>query len=201
MMDFEELQKSWQSQPLTSPGEITAVQESVAGKWRKQQRGVLWSNIFTTIGFIAVFVVFGKIHIAFHAGRTILFDGSLVAMSLVMFVYLWVIWKGVALKKADFSAPVNNYLDHYLKTLHWRKKLITTYSWIYGVLLWTALMLYMLDVTHGGSVLFQAAAMGGTTAYIFGVLTITRYTSGRKKLRKIDELMLELEQLKGKMSE
>lgn len=199
-MDFEELQKSWKSQPVSVPQDIAAINDILLGRWRKQQRGVLWSNIFTTIGFLGVITMFFKIHHSFHEGRSLMFSGSLLFMTLLMLVYLWVIWKGVALKKMDLSAPTDRYLAGYLKTLHWRRKLITTYSWIYAVLLWLSLMLYMIDVLHGATLLVQIGAFGGTTLYIFGVMTRSRMVSGKKQLQKIDELVADINVVREKIS-
>jgi hypothetical protein len=200
-MNFEELQKSWHSQPVTLSENNAAIEERMIGRWRKQQRTVLWSNIATTIGFVGVFFVFGKVFASFHAGHSAFFGGSMLAMVAVMLMYLVVAWKGFASRKIDHSIAIRKYLDSYSKALQWRRKLITTYNWVYAVLLWASLMCYILDVTHGGSMLLQIGAPAITTAYIFGVIFITRYTKGKKQLLNIDELMADINLLKEKMEE
>ncbi len=200
-MEFDELKESWKSQPIETSGESLSVNDNLVAKFRKQQRRVLWSNVFTTIGFIGVFCLFAQGYFLHHNERSAFYGGSIITMVIVMLVYLWVIWKGLALKRMDLTLASKDYLDKYLATLSWRKKLITTYSWIYVVSLWLALMFYMTDVLHSGTFLLHLAAMGGTTVYIFGMQIRNRLTSGKRQLVKLKDLIEEIELLKVKLAE
>jgi membrane-associated HD superfamily phosphohydrolase len=154
-MNFEELQNSWKAQPVNPGGAAPGVQDGLLKQVRRQQRTVLWSNIATTLGFTATFCVFGWLYASLHAERGSLFGGSLLFMSLIMLIYLWVIWKGFSFRRMDMNVPISYFLTAYTTKLKWRRKLITTYTWIYGVLLWLALMLYMIDVTAGAACYYE----------------------------------------------
>ena len=199
-MDFDELQKNWQAQPVNIPEADPARLEALAQKWHKQQRGVRRSNILSTIGFLAVIINFCWVYWSFHAGRSLLFGGSLLMMVAVMLVFMWVMWKGVSYNKEDMSLTSASYIDQYLQRLYWRRKTITTYKWIYAFLLWLALMLYFVDVLKGGSTLLIVGAVSGTTVYIAGVMLLTIRKS-KKKLVEIDELISELQELKRNIVE
>lgn len=200
-MEFDELKKSWKSQPIDAGSQTATKSGDLISRFGKQQRGVLRSNIIVTLAFCATFILFGKLYLKFHEGRTVFFGGSMLAMAIVMLIFLWVQWKGYSLKKMDLTQASSQYLDRYLRTLTWRKALITTYSWVYSFALWLSLMFYMADVLQGGSRLLYIEVMGGTTLYIFGVQLWTRYRSRRKQLTELNDLIEEMELLKIKVSE
>ena len=200
-MDFEQLQKSWQSQPIGNPEEIPAVRERVTTLWKKQQRGVMWSNTRTTIGFVLVFVNLAWVYFSFRAGHTFFFGGSILLMYILLFAYLLVIWKGFVFKKNDPTLASNEYLDNQLRALQWRRKTITTYGWIYASLLWLAFMFYCMDVTSGASLTWRIGAPASITAYIFGIQLVLKYTTQKKQLKKIDDLINDLTVLRSGMVE
>lgn len=200
-MDFEELQKNWLSQPVNLPENTPAINDVLINQWKKQQRRTLWSNIFTTLGFIGALLVFAWVYISFHQGHSAFFGGSLLFMSVLLFVYLWVLWKGIAYKKNDPTLPSKKYLQHALKKLYWRRKTITAYTWIYSVLLWAALMFYGFDVTSGGSILFKTVFISATTIYIFGMMALMKYTKQKKQLKELDQLISDMQQLKDKLED
>lgn len=195
-MNFDDLQKSWKDQPLNVPDDDGAAREQLMQKWNKQQRTVLWSNIATTGGFAAVLCVLGWIYASFHEGRSILFGGSIATMTLLLLVFLWVLWKGTVLKKMDLSLPGNEYLARYTAALRWRRRTITHYTWVYMILLWLALMLYMLDVLAEASLAVRIGGPLATTAYLIVVKLATRKKQ-RKNLREIDELLNDLSEGEG----
>jgi len=198
-MDFDELQKNWQAQPIKMPENWQSINAGLTDQWQKQQRSVLLSNIFTTLGFIAAIINFGWVYKSFHQGHSLFFGGSLLFMSVLLLVYLWVLWKGYALKKNDPTLNSKEYIYQSLKKLHWRRKTITHFGWFYSVLLWAALMLYMQDVTTGGSLAFRIGAPLITTVYIFGIMIVMRKTKQKKQLNKIDLLITDLQVLLEKM--
>jgi len=198
-MNFEELQKNWRSQPIDMPEDIPALNDKFARQWQKQQRELMWSNIGVTLGFMGAFIVFGWVYISYHNGRSIFFGGSILFMYALLSVYLWIIWKGMVYKKNDPTLPGKEYLEHLLKKLYWRRKTITTFNWVYSVLLWLALMFYGIDVTSGGSILFKTVYFTATTIYIFGMMILMKYTKQKKQLKKTDQLISDLQELKYKI--
>ncbi len=200
-MDFDELQKNWRSQPVAKQEDMQTDKEQLESHWKKQQRGVLRSNIGVTISFAFVFVVFAWVYTSFHEGRSIFFTGSIVFISVLMLVYLWILWKGIANKRNDPTVSSKDYIDHSIKKLYWRRKTITTYAWIYSILLWLALMFYLLDVTSTGSMQFKVGAIAVTTIYIFGARIIIMKTKEKRQLKTLDELIAEMQLLKKKMEE
>jgi len=198
-MDFEQLQQSWRSQPIDAAADIAGIKNKVENQWAKQQRSIMRSNTFTTIAFAAVLVNFGWVYSSFHKGHTIFFGGSLLFMTLLMLVYVWVLWKGYILKKNDPSVSSDVYLSAYLDKLYWRRKTITTFTWIYSVLLWLAFMFYCFDVTTGGSPAWRILPPVIISVYIFGMNWILSKTTKKKQLKKLDELIGDIRQLKDKM--
>ena len=193
-MNFEDLQKSWKSQPV-APLATEEILARVKKNWNKQYRNILLRNIFTTLAFIAVFIDFAWVYSSFHKGHSIFFGGSILFMVILMITFLWVLWKGMLYKKADFSTSNKDYLSVYIEKLHWRRKTIGTYSTIYMVLLWLALMFYSWDVTQGGSILFRVGAPLAITIYCFLTWFISRRTKCKKQLAKIDALIADLRHL------
>ena len=198
-MDFDELQKNWQAQPINMPENWQSINAGLTEQWHKQQRSVLRSNLFTTIGFAGAVINFVWVYITFHKGHTVFFGGSLLFMSVLLVVYLGVLWQGYALKKNDPTVSSMVYINQSIKKLVWRRKTITHFGWIYAILLWAALMLYMQEVTTGGSLAFRIGAPLVTTVYIFGIMIIMRKTKQKKQLKKIDSLITDLQVLREKM--
>ena len=200
-MDFDELKKSWQSQNVDIPEGPSAGNAKLMSEWQKQQRGVLWSNIGTTAGFVGVLIVFGWVYKSFHEGRSIFFTGSLVFISVLLLVYLWVIWKGIANKKNDPTLSSKEFIEHSIEKLKWRRKTITTYTTAYSILLWAALMLYLLDVTRGSRLVWQIVEAACTTLYIFGMRFFVVKNKQKKQLLQIDQLISDMKLLKSKLEE
>ncbi len=197
-MDFEELQKSWQQQvkvPELEPGKIDLLMD----KWTKQQRKLKRNNIFVSIAFLFVFIDLAWVYLSFRAKYGVLFGGSIAAMALFMLVYLWIMWKGVVYDKYDPALASNIYVDKYLQKLRWQRITITTYSWIYAVLLWLAFMFYCYELTRSASLALKIGAPAVITVYIFGMFILVRFTKKKKQLRIIDELIGEMVTLKDKM--
>ncbi len=195
-MDFEELQKSWKSQPLALPETSTRVTSELYSKWTKQQKSLRRQNIFSTIGMSLALVDFVWVYIKFHEGHTWYFGASLLMMSMVMFFYIWIMWRAVSLKNYYPDKALADYLDDSIKRLKWRRLTITRHFLIYCLLIWVALMFYFADVTQGGSLMFRVLVPLCTTAYIFGFLLLKRLTSHKKQLAKLDELIQGLQNIK-----
>jgi len=197
-MNFEQMQESWLSQKLPAP-DITSMQAKAQTQWNRQHRGALLRATGVTISFAAVISFLIWIYICLHAGRSLFFGGSLLFMSILMIVYAIVLWKGLAYKDLDFSDASNQYINHYIKKLLWRRKTITTFSWQYAVLLWLAFMCYCFDITRGGSMALRIGAPLCTTLYIVAVQLIVKHTRQRKQVIQVDQLIETLKQIQANM--
>ena len=195
-MDFEELQKSWKSQPLELPETSPQLTGELYDKWTKQQKSVRRQNVFSTIGMGLALVNFIWVYIQFHKGHSWYFGASLLVMSILMVVYIWIMWRAISLRKYYPDKSLSEYLDDSIRRLKWRRDTITRHFLIYCCLLWAALMLYFADVIQGGSLMFRILVPLCTTLYIFGFLLLRRFTSHKKQLAKLDELIEGLQNLK-----
>lgn len=199
MMDFDELQKSWKTQQVDIPEIKPEAVDELMGKWTQQQKKLKRRNILSSVAFFLVFINLGWVYTTLREGRSIFFGGSILMMALLMVIYIWVMWKGVTYDKYDPAAASNVYIDKYLQKLYWQRKTVTRYTWVYAWLIWLAFMFYCYDITTGGAMLWRILIPVIITIYIFGMLLITRYTAKKKQLKKIDELIEEMEEIKGKM--
>lgn len=198
-MDFEELQRSWQQQAIDIPDVKPEEVEHLMSKWDRQQRKLKRNNIIVTISFALVFADFGYVYYKFHSERPGFYGGSILMMALCMLVYLWVIWRGVAYDRYDASSASNVYIDKYLEKLYWQRKTITHFTWIYGATLWLAFMFYCYSLESKASMAFKIWAPLIITIYIAGMMLLVRLTKGKKKLKAIDELIKEMEDIKSKL--
>ena len=199
-MNFEDLQKNWQSQPVNIPADTVELKQQLQTKWQKHQRKVLLRNVFVTVSFAMVFVVIGWVYIAFNHQYSWPFAVSIGTIYILLLVFLWVSWRGYAFKKEYLDMASTVYIDYQLQKLKWQRKIITTYTLIYSVLLWLALMMYTIEVTKHGSATFRFTALGVTTAYVLGVTLWSRFSRQKKQLAKLDEMMVELENLQKGLS-
>lgn len=193
-MDFNELQKSWREQQLNVPEQSPAAKEQLLGRWRRQQRTVLLSNIGVTAGFAVALGTVAWVFLSWHRSHGWLFSGSLLCMSLLLLVYLWVIWRGAVFHRPDFSLPVSTYASRYVAALRWRRKTITTFVRLYMLLLWLSLMFYFISVLEGTSMVMRIAAPVATTAYMFIIIYAVRKKK-RRQLAEIDSLIADFSAL------
>jgi MFS family permease len=194
MNTFEDIQTNWLSQPvhdMVQPSEIQFVQS----KWQKQQRKVLFSNLAMSAGFLAALIVIGWVYFSFRNQYGWPFEISIAAMYCLMIVFSIVAWKSYAFKKENLETSSADFIQYQLSKLAWQRKILTTYIWIYIVLLWLALFFYLIEVTGRGSLLFKLTALGGTTAYIVGISLWSWFRKNKKQLRLTDEIINELKQI------
>lgn len=198
-MDFEELQRSWQQQPVEIPDVKADQVDALMGKWDKEQRKLKRNNIIVTILFSLVFVDFGAVYFKFREGKSILFGGSILMLALCMLVFLWVLWRGVAYDKYDPAAASNVYIEKYLQKLRWRRRTITHYIWVYATMLWIGFMFYSYSLNYDPGSKLKIWMPICVTIYIFGMVTLVRFTKKKKQLKVIDELIADIEAMKKKM--
>lgn len=195
-MNFEDIQKSWKAQQVAEPAGLQ-LQREVKDRWEKQQRRLKLTNIGVTLAFIGTGSVLAWVYISFHQGHSLFFGGSILAMCLLMFLYLGMMWRGLAYKKERMDVSSSEYLDYQIKKLLWQRKVISTYSQYYSFILWACLMLYGWDVTARGTIWFKLCFFGLTSAYIFGMLIYVNMTKRKRQLRNLDALISDLRELKS----
>ncbi len=193
-MNFEELQRSWKGQPLNVPDHNTEARQQLAYKWQRTQRQLLWTNIGVTGAFAATLCVLAWVYLQWHSVRGILFTGSLAATALLLLIFLSVLWKGIVLKRMDPTLSGTEYLKRYHTALRWRQRTLTTYTWVYMVLLWLAMILYMADVLQEMALWIRLAAPAAMTVYVLLVKWLTRKKQQRQ-LQQTNELIEEVEQM------
>lgn len=198
-MNFEDIQKNWQSQSVNIPADDADFKKELQTRWQKHQRKVLLRNIFLTVSFAVVFVVIGWVYIAFNKQYGWPFAVSIGTMYILLAVFLWVSWRGYAFKTEYLDIASNDYIGYQLQKLNWQRKIITTYTVVYSVLLWLMLMMYTVEVTKHGSATFRFTALGVTTAYVLGVTLWSRFTRQKKRLARLDEMIVELKGIKEGM--
>lgn len=196
-MDFNELQKSWMAQEITVPEQSPAAKEQLLARWRRQQRTVLISNIGVTVGFVVTLAVLAWVFVSWHTSHGWLFSGSLLCMAMLLVVYLWVVWRGAVFHRPDFSLPASEYATRYVAALRWRRKTITTFVWVYMLLLWLSLMLYFTSVLDGTSMVVRMLAPVITTAYMVIVIFAVRKKK-RRQLAEIDSLIADFSSLSAR---
>lgn len=194
MNSFEDIQKNWLSQPvndMVNPTEIQFVQN----KWQGHQRKVLFVNLAMSVGFLAALIIVGCVYVAFRHQYGWSFEVSIVAIYCLLIIFLIAAWRSYGFKRENLEASSADFLDYQVSKLKWQRKILTTYVWIYSVLLWLALSFYVVAVTNREGILFTMTALGITTAYLLGIALWSRFRKNKKQLRQIDEIIYDLKQL------
>jgi hypothetical protein len=194
-MNFEDLQLSWKTQPVKDPGDTNQLKLSMETSWNKHQRKVLRTNSWMSLCFVLTCIGIGFVYVAYlqHFGWA--FQLSIVFVYLLMFVYLAVSWKSYGFRKEKRTEPSTSYISYQLEKLKWQRKMITTYSQVYALLLWLDIMCYTWEVTAKGTVFFRFSALFVFTAYIAGVSIWQRRTKQKKALQALDMLISDFRQL------
>ncbi|RYY57518.1 MAG: hypothetical protein EOO09_01960 [Chitinophagaceae bacterium] len=199
MNNFEDIQNSWLSQPV---GEATPRVDlrAVQSKWQKRQDKLLKSNLRMTIGFAVSMGVIIWVYFAYESQYHFPFQLSIAIILLLQFIFLGVAWKSYAFRKESFEDSSVEFIDYQVSKLEWQRKTLTTYVWVYNVLLWMAICLYSLEITRNGSLLFRVSAIAGITVYIGGISLWIRHMKQKKQLKAIDEMLRELAAIRKSIS-
>ncbi|RYE27563.1 MAG: hypothetical protein EOP45_00760 [Sphingobacteriaceae bacterium] len=199
-MNFEDLQKSWLAQPVNAVTNIKQLESNLESKWQKYQRKVLITNLFISVSFVLTLFVIGWIYLKYHLQYGVPFTVSIGLVYVLLLVFLMVSWRSYAFKKDKMEVSGVEYLSYQLQKLHWRRKTITSYIWVYTILLWLALMMYTFEVTRVSAPVFRYGAIVLITAYAFGITIWSRFVKQKKQLMQLEELTAELEELRMKLS-
>jgi len=192
-MNFDELKSSWQTQPLNSGMEINELKTTLDNKWNKYQQSLYRTNICMTLGFLAATIVITWVFFAFQAEFGLAFKLSLASTCLLMIVFAAIAWKSYDFKKDHLEVASTDFIKYQLQKISWQRKVISQYIWIYMVLLWLAVMTYMVEILAPASATLKYSAIGITTLF----LVIVAFRDARKqksRLARLDDMAAELEQ-------
>lgn len=192
-MNFDELKSSWQTQPLNSGMEINELKTTLDNKWNKYQQSLYRTNICMTLGFIAATIVITWVFFAFQAEFGLAFKLSLASTCLLMIVFAAIAWRSYDFKKDHLEVASTDFIKYQLQKISWQRKVISQYIWIYMVLLWLAVMTYMVEILAPATATLRYSAIGITTLF----LVIVAFRDARKqksRLARLDDMAAELEQ-------
>ncbi|QNK63633.1 hypothetical protein H7F33_03770 [Pedobacter sp. PAMC26386] len=196
-MNFEDLQKSWQNQPINVNTDL--LKSTLQTKWQQYQRKLFFRIILSSIGLFIAMVGIGWVYLSFHQEFGWPFTLSIAVMYTLMLVYVCAYWKSYAFKKENLGTSSGTYISYQLKKLNWQRKIITLYNWVYLALLWLALVLYLWEVTRSGTLIFRWTALLVITAYLFSVSLWNRFKKQKKQLIEIDEIITDLQHMKSQL--
>lgn len=192
-MNFDELKSSWQTQPLNSGMEINELKTTLDNKWNKYQQSLYRTNICMTLGFLAATIVITWVFFAFQAEFGMAFKLSLASTCLLMIVFAAIAWRSYDFKKDHLEVASTDFIKYQLQKISWQRKVISQYIWIYMVLLWLAVMTYMVEILAPATATLKYSAIGITTLF----LVIVAFRDARKqksRLARLDDMAAELEQ-------
>jgi hypothetical protein len=200
MMNFENLQKSWQNQVIKPATDLNQLTSTMEDKWKKNQKMVFKRNLFLSISFLGVMIAITIIFIKFHNQYQWPFTMSIFSIYGILLVFLMVSWKSYAFKPENLEYSSVEYIVYKLKKLTWQRKVLTTFVTVYGILLWLALMMYTWEVTSRGTMLFRVSAMSITSVYCLGMMAWGKYKNNKKNLPLLDALIADLKELKTSLT-
>jgi len=200
-MNFEELQKSWQGQPVNVIPDTTNLKSSLQTRWEQYQRKLFKQKMYGSILLLVTLAWLGWVYLAFREQFRWPFTASIAAMNTLILVYIFVSWKSYAFKKENLECSSTGYISYQLDKLKWQRKTVTLYTWVYLVLLWLSLVMYISEVAAKGTVLFQCVAVLVVTTYVLGVHLWYRYKKQQKVLAEIDEMITDLRQIRQELTD
>lgn len=199
-MDFDELRKSWQTQPVNDITEITELKSGFQNKWQKNQKKVLRTNICMSIGFLGSIFFLLWVYNTYQAEYRWPFKVSIGTTILLMILFSLISWRSYAFKKENLEGSFVEYIDYQIQKLFWQRKMLTQFIWVYSILLWLALVMYVWELTNGATALFRYTALAIITAYLVGLNIWSWYKKQKKQILAIDEMIGELRGLQHKVA-
>lgn len=188
MDEFDVIKNTWKQQTL--PENLENLKPDNLGRFKKQQAKIIFSNLFTSVTFGLVFITLGWVWTSFP-NRSLYFYGGLAFMYLLLIVMLIVLWMGVQYRNPDSSISSKKYITQCLKKLYHRRKTMTTYFYIYVILLFLGLSCYMFDFVEKSSWQSIALMYGSTSGY----LLISGWLGRKRRKRKLEEIDVLIKEL------
>lgn len=193
-MDFDDIQKSWQAQPVqvNMDNKILNAQKD---RWQKNQQKLFKANICMSLGFLVAMIVIGWVYFSFKAEYGLPFKISIATVYTLMIVFWGISWRSYSFKKRNIDDSSQEYIQQQVKMLKWQKDVITKYTWFYIVLLWLAMVMYIWEITIKATPTFRYTAFAITTLYIFGITLWNRLRKQKRQLLEINEIITDLESI------
>jgi hypothetical protein len=198
-MEFEDIQKSWQTQRIEVRPHHTVL-EANKNRWERNQQKLLKSNVWMSLGFVVAMVAIGWVYFAFYEQYGLPFKVSIGCMYMLMIIFLVVSWRSYNFGKGNMDDSSQEYIQQQIKKLSWQKNVIKRYTVIYVILLWLALLMYIWEITITATPTFRFTAFGLTTLYLFGITMWNRVKKQKKQLAEINLLISSLEDIKGSLN-
>jgi hypothetical protein len=193
-MNFDELKNSWQTQPLNTDMKIRDFKIAFDSKWQKHQRKVWKMNVCMSLGFLSSMIAIAWVYFSFKDQYEWPFQASLITTCLLMVIFAAISWRSYGFKKENLEATSKDFIHYQLQKITWQRKVIAQYFWVYIVLLWLALVLYIWEITSGGTAIFRYSALGICSAFLL-MLSLREARTQRKKLVFLDALKSDLQGL------
>jgi uncharacterized membrane protein YqjE len=193
-MNFEELKNSWQTQPLNTDMKIRDFKIAFDSKWQKHQRKVLKTNVCMSLGFLSAMTVNAWVYLSFKDQYDWPFQASLITSTLLMIIFAAISWRSYGFKKENFEASSRDFIHYQMEKINWQRKVIAQYFWVYIVLLWLALILYIWEITSGGTEIFRYSALLISSTFLW-LLSFREARTQRKKLAFLDAMKSDLQDL------
>lgn len=191
MNSFDDLQKSWLSQPLTPEPDLKAIR-SLEDRWEKYHLKSKTSNWLMSIGFLLAFIVITWIYFTFRDRYDWPFEASIIGVNLLMTIFVMIKWRSYGFNRESMDTPGVDFITYRLKRLNWDRLILTRWVWIYNILLWFSMCMYIVEVTKKGTPMFTFLALLITTGYIFGVTLWSKLYRQKRQIATIDALSSEL---------
>lgn len=199
-MNFKDLQKSWQAQPVKASIDPHKLSQQKS-KWQIYQRKLLISNIIISLICLALMIIITPIYISDKHKFGWPFTVSIGAVYLLMFLICAISWKSYAFKKENLEVSSIQFINYQIKKLNWQRFIITKYIWVHTVLIWLALVMFIWETTSLRTTTFRLTFLTVTTVYCLGITGWIMFKRSKKGLLKLNSMIADLENMKEKLLE
>lgn len=180
--NFDELKNLWQSKNQPSEFEDSEIIKSVKERLKTNQRKLIFGNLFLSVSFAFVFIVFGWIWSTFP-DRTPYFYLSLSFMGFLLISLLAVMWAGVNFKNVAPSIGTDRYIQKSIEKIKIRIFALRYALPVFLFLLLITFFFYYADVLAEESALIKIIVYGATIIYFLIVV----FLSNKKRKRNLKD--------------
>lgn len=192
MDKFESLKQEWQSQEYDEPEYLKKVQKRVSNQVYSEHRKMVFSSLFVSVSFAAVFVVIGWIW-SNNPSRSLYFDLSLTAVICLLLVTLAGFWASVMFKSENSYSSTKKYLTSSIRKIKIRRFMIDKFMPVYLGLLLLCFYFYYVDIFQDASVVLTISGYVGTSLFI-GIVYLIARKKRKAQVSKMDRLIRELKE-------
>jgi hypothetical protein len=197
MEPFDELKQDWKSQQNDTEIDVHQLKEKVMNRLVSDQKKLIFSNLFVSVSFAAVFIVMAWIWNS-NPDRTIYFYASLISMSVLLLGTLAGLWAGVQYKNEHTCKSTLEFLQANIQKLTIRKFMLQKFMPVYMILLLLCFYFYYAVIFAGAEPATQLMAYGLTTLFIGGIFYLSR-GKRKRQIEQIEKLQEGLEKLRDEL--